>query len=188
MESARATSLTQQSSCQCGSSVGSRCVRQIVCSLPGSSFLLCTFILMTLCFFTSTVFSTPVIIWLTSPDGFFSLRGDLDDLRLLHLHYVDDVFGHSFDLSLGRCCLDFLRICGMLHLHCVDYWLDLCDHNLSNDSLDPVMRLSAVGTVCSQLAARFTGFLWSSSSPVFHACRRSVQRLVPGYVPLECCE
>ena len=101
---------------------------------------------MILCFFTSTVFSTPVITWLTSPDGFFSLR-DLDDLRLLHLHCVDDVFGHSFGLSLGRCCLVFLRICGMLHLHCVDDWLDLCVHELFNDSLNPVMRLSAVGTV-----------------------------------------
>ena len=80
---------------------------------------------MNLCFFTSTVFPTNVIIWLTSPDGFFSLRGALDDLRLLHLHCVDDVFGHSFDLSLGRCCLVSLRICGMLHLHCVDDWLDL---------------------------------------------------------------
>ena len=101
---------------------------------------------MILCFFTSTVFSTPVITWLPSLDGFFSLR-DLDDLRLLHLHCVDDVFGHSFGLSLGRCCLVFLRICGMLHLHCVDDWLDLCVHELFNDSLNPVMRLSAVGTV-----------------------------------------
>ena len=111
LEAACATSLAQQSSCQCAVSVGSRCVRQTVCSLPGSGFLLCTFIFMILCFFTPAVFSTPVIIWLTSPDGFFSLCGDLDDLRLLS---VDDVFGHSFDLSLGRCCLVFLRICGML--------------------------------------------------------------------------
>ena len=146
LESACATSLAQQSSCQCAASVGSRSVQQTVCSLPGSGFLLCTFILMILCFFISTVFSTPVIIWLTSPDGFSSLRGALDDLRLLHLHCVDDVFGRSFDLI-------FLRICGMLHLHCVDDWLDLCVHNLFNGSLDPVMRLSAVGTVCSQLAA-----------------------------------
>ena len=36
----------------------------------------------------------------------------------------------------------------MLHLHCVDDWLDLCVQNLFNDSLDPVMRQSAVGTVC----------------------------------------
>ena len=51
------------------------------------------------------VFSTPVIIWLTSPDGFFSLRGALDDLRLLHLQCVNDVFGvirltcHSDDVA-----------------------------------------------------------------------------------------
>ena len=76
----------------------------------------------------------------------------------------------------------------MLHLHCVDDWLDLCVHNLFNDSLDPVMRLSAVGTVCSQLAARFSGFLSFSSSPVLLARRRSVQRLVPRFVPLECWE
>ena len=41
----------------------------------------------------------------------------------------------------------------MLHFHCVDDWLDLCVQNLFNDLLDPVMRLSAVGTMCSQLAA-----------------------------------
>ena len=121
--------------------------------LPGSGFLLCTFILMISCFLTSTVFSNPVILWLTSPDGLFSLRGDLDDLRLLNLHCVDDVFAHSLDLSLGRFCLDFLVIVAMLHLHCVDDWLDLCVQILFNDSLDPVKRQSAVGTVCSQLAA-----------------------------------
>ena len=32
----------------------------------------------------------------------------------------------------------------MLHLHCVGDWLDLCVHNLFNDSLDPVIK-----TVCS---------------------------------------
>ena len=41
----------------------------------------------------------------------------------------------------------------MLHLYCVDDWLDLCVQNLCNDSLGPVMRRSAVDTVCSQLAA-----------------------------------
>ena len=78
--------------------------------LPGSGFLLCTFILMISCFFTSTVFSTLAILWLTSQGGLFSLRGDLDDLRLLNLHCVDDVFAHSLDLSLGRFCLVFLRV------------------------------------------------------------------------------
>ena len=84
------------------------------------------------------------------------LRGDLDDLRLLlNLHCVEDVIAHSLDLSLGRFCLDFLKIFAMLHLHCVDDWLDLCAQNLFNVSPDPVMRQSAVGTVCSQLAACF---------------------------------
>ena len=101
------------------------------------------------CFFTSKVFSTPVILWLTSSNGLFSLCDDLDDLRLLNLHCVDDVFALSLDLSLGRFCLVFLRICAMLHLHCADLGVQ----NLFNDSLDPVMRQSAVGTVCSQLAA-----------------------------------
>ena len=63
---------------------------------------------------------------------------------MIYLHFVDDVSAHSLDLSLGR----FL-----FHLHCVDDWLDLCVQNLFNDSLGPVMRRSAVGTVCSQLAA-----------------------------------
>ena len=36
--------------------------RQYVRSLPGSGFLLCTFILKIFCFFTSTVLSTLVII------------------------------------------------------------------------------------------------------------------------------
>ena len=171
LESARATSLAHQSSCQCAASVGSRCVRQTCLFFAWIWFPSLHLHFDDLVLLLIHVFSTPVIIWLTSPDGFFSLRGALDDLRLLHLHCVDEVFGHSFDLSLGRCCLVFLRICGILHLH-----------DLFNDSLDPVMRLSVVGTVCSQLAARLSGFLWSSSSPVFHACRRSVQRLVPGYV------
>ena len=38
-------------------------------------------------------------------------------------------------------------------LHCVDDWLELCVQNLFNYSLGPVMRRSAVGTVCSPLAA-----------------------------------
>ena len=76
----------------------------------------------------------------------------------------------------------------MIHLYCVDVWLDLCVQNLFNDSLGPVMRRSAVGTVCSQLAACFSGFLCSSPSPVLLARRRSAQRLVPSFAPLECWE
>ena len=34
----------------------------------------------------------------------------------------------------------------------MDDWLDLSVQNLFNVSLDPAMRRSAVGTVCSQLA------------------------------------
>ena len=52
--------------------------------------------------------------------------------------------------SLHRHLEDF----GLLHLHWVDGWLDMCVHNLFNDSLlDPVLSEAAIGTVCTQLAA-----------------------------------
>ena len=57
----------------------------------------------------------------------------------------------------------------MLHLHCVDDWLDLYVHNLFHVSLDYAMR-------------------WSSLSLVFRVCRRSAQQLVPRFAPLECWE
>ena len=51
-----------------------------------------------------------------------------------------------------------------------------------------VLRLTAVGIACTQLAARFSELCWSSPSPVVIACRRSFQRLFSGFAPVECCE
>ena len=73
--------------------------------------------------------------------------------QLFHNHFVDDVFAHSLDLSLGRCLPRFLEDLWVFHLHCVDDSLDLCVQKLFNDSLGPDMKPSSLGTVCSQLAA-----------------------------------
>ena len=89
-----------------------------------------------------------------------SLRGALNDLRLLHLHCVDDVFGHSFDHSLGRCCLVFLRICVL-----TTGWF--------NVSLDPVMRLSALGMCVLNLLRDFRDF----SALLRHLCFTPVDDL-----------
>ena len=94
---------------------------QTVRSLPGSGYLLNTFVLIIL---TSTVSSTCLVTW--EKGRMLSLRRSLEYFGLLHLHWVDG-------------------------------WLDMCVHNLFNHSLlDPVMRQSAIGTVCTQLAARFS--------------------------------
>ena len=66
-------------------------------------------------------------------DGLFSLRGDVDDLRLLHLRCVDDVF---VDLSLVRFCFVFLRILGCFTFTVQTTWVKLMI--MSNTTVDPM--------------------------------------------------